>query len=419
MADDLPAIKTEIPGPRSRALARRLARAECPEVTACDETLVFWERGAGANLWDVDGNRYLDLLAGFGAASLGHADPELAEACAQQSRALLHAHGDLYPARIKVELLEALERMLPGDLGSAILSSSGSDAVESALKTALRVTGRAGVVAFEGAYHGLGLGALDTTHRDHFRAPFRERLAGKTSFVPFGDAPAVERALEGGGFGAILFEPIQGRGGIRPAPPGFVPKLRELADRFDTLLIADEVYTGAGRTGSFLACEHEAVEPDLVALGKALGGGFPISACVGRRPVMERWGRSQGEALHTSTHLGNPLGCAAAGVVLSRIERDGLAERAAGLGRELLTRLQRELSSTPAVVDVRGRGLMIGIELDSAERAEQVVRAALQAGLVIVGEGEDGRVLALTPALTIEESALDGAVDRLVELLQG
>ncbi len=416
MPEALPEIRGAVPGPRSRALARRLAAVECPEVTSRDG-LVFWERGAGANVYDVDGNRYVDLLAGFGAACLGHGDAGLARAAAYQSRAILHAMGDVYPASVKVELLEALEAALPSDLGLAILSGSGSDAVESALKTALRVTGRADVLAFEGAYHGLGLGALDTTWREHFRAPFRERLAGRTVFVPYGDADAAADAVAAGDFGAILVEPVQGRGGMRPAPEGFLAALRAMADDTGALLIADEVYTGLGRTGSFLACGHDDVLPDVVTLGKALGGGFPISACVGRRAVMEAWGTSTGEALHTSTHLGNPLGCALAIEVLARIGRDGLVARAGRLGASLLARLQHDLAAAPAVVDVRGRGLMIGIELDTGARADLAIAEALRSGWILLGEGEDGRVLSLTPPLTIDEALLDGAAERLVELL--
>ncbi len=417
MTDLPPEIRTAVPGPRSRELAKRLAAVECPEVTSQAGPLVFWERGSGAILWDVDGNRYVDLLAGFGSACLGHAPPELAAVAAAQSGRLVQAHGDVFPARPKVELLEALERILPGDLGSAILSGSGSEAVESALKTALVVTGRPGVVAFEGAYHGLGLGALDATWREEFRAPFRERLPGHTVFVPFGDADAVRRALAPGGFGAILIEPIQGRGGVRITPPGFLAALRELADEFDVLLIADEVYTGFGRTGTWLACEHDDVLPDVVALGKALGGGFPISACAGRREVMARWGASNGEALHTSTHLGNPLGCALALRVLEQLERRALPQRACELGAQLVARLEGGLAGRPGVVEVRGRGLMIGIELDSGARAARVVDQALLSGWILLGEGADGRVLSLTPPLGIGQDVLDGAADRLVELL--
>jgi 4-aminobutyrate aminotransferase-like enzyme len=191
--------------------------------------------------------------------------------------------------------------------------------------------------------------------------------------------------------------------------------LRALADEFSVLLIADEVYTGLGRTGRWLACEHDDVLPDVVALGKALGGGFPISACAGRREVMEAWGPSSGEALHTQTHLGNPLGCALALCVLQHIEADGLVERSAALGERLVDRLGSDLG--PDVVEVRGRGLMLGIELRSPERAFEVGDAALERGWILLGEGADGRVLALTPPLNIDERVLDGAADVLVELL--
>ena len=417
MPEQLPAIRTSLPGPRSLELARRLSRVECPEITRADRPPIFWERGAGANVYDVDGNRFVDLLAGFGTASLGHAHPELQQVAARQAGELVQALGDVHPARVKVELLEALERVLPGDLGYAILSSSGADAVESALKSAMRATGRAGVIAFEGAYHGLSLGALDATHRALFREPFRERLPLRTVFVPFGDAGAVKSALASGDVGAILVEPIQGRGGVRVAPPGFLAELRALADAHEALLIADEVYTGLGRSGSWLACQWDDVLPDLVALGKGLGGGYPISACAGRPEVMERWGANTGEALHTSTHLGNPLGCAIALRVIERMEGDSLPERAAAVGDRLRARLETALAGCRDVVEVRGRGLMIGIELASGASAGRAIDAALAAGWILIGEGEDGRVLSLTPPLTISEALLDGAAEVLVELL--
>ncbi len=415
--DELPEIRTEVPGPRSRALAERLARVECPEVTCLTQPLIFWERASGSNVIDVDGNRYVDLLAGFGVACLGYAHPELARVAAAQAATLPHAMGDVYPARLKVELLEALARVLPDDLGAAILSSSGSDAVESALKTALVVTGRPGIVAFEGAYHGLGLGALDATHRDHFRAPFAARLPRNTRFVPYGDAGAVREVIQREAIGAILVEPIQGRGGIRVPPRGFLRELRSIADEAGALLIADEVYTGWGRVGAWLACQADQVVPDLVALGKALGGGFPISACAGRAEIMHKWGPSTGEAVHTSTHLGNPLGCAMALQVLELLEREHLLERARRLGAHLLQRLEREVRPCPGVRDVRGRGLLAGIELDTPERAARVVREALGSGWILLAEGADARVLSLTPPLTIPEPLLDAALDRLVELL--
>jgi 4-aminobutyrate aminotransferase/(S)-3-amino-2-methylpropionate transaminase len=416
---ELPRIVAAVPGPRARALAQRLARVENPEVTCLAEPPpIFWSRGAGVNVVDADGNRYVDLLAGFGAAVLGYAHPELGAALAAQGAELQHAMGDVYPSVRKVELLEALVRVLPGGLGSAILSGSGSDAVESALKTALVATGRPSVVAFEGAYHGLGLGALDATHRADFRAPFEKRLAGRTRFVPYGDADAVREAAREIDAGAILFEPIQGRGGLVFPPAGFVASLREIADETGALLIADEVYTGMGRTGRWLACEHEGVVPDVVALGKALGGGLPLSACVGRPEVMRRWPASRGEALHTSTHLGNPVLCAAGLAVLRVLERDSLVKSAEEVGARWLARLRGLLARSPHVREVRGRGLLLAVELDDAVFARAAVTRLLQIGWITLGEGPEGRTLALTPPLVIAEALLDAAAERIAEVLE-
>ncbi len=418
IGQELPRIVTAVPGPRSRALAQRLAAVENPEVTCLAEPPpIFWSRGAGVNVLDADGNRYVDLLAGFGAAVLGYAHPELTAALVAQAGELQHAMGDVYPAERKLELLEALVRVLPGGLGGVILSGSGSDAVESALKTALIATGRPGVVAFEGAYHGLGLGALDATHRDDFRAPFRARLAEKTRFVPWGDADAARRAVRACDAGAILFEPIQGRGGLVFPPAGFVSALREVADETGALLIADEVYTGMGRTGRWLACEHEGVVPDVVALGKGLGGGLPLSACAGRPEVMRAWPASRGEALHTSTHLGNPLVCAAGLAVLRVLETESLLKRADEIGARWLGVLRTRLARSAHVREVRGRGLLLAVELDDAAFARTAVTRLLRAGWITLGEGPDGRTLALTPPLVIAESLLDEAAERISEAL--
>jgi 4-aminobutyrate aminotransferase/(S)-3-amino-2-methylpropionate transaminase len=419
MSDQLPELRTRVPGPASRAAADRLALAECPEVTSLSPVPVFWERGAGANVYDVDGNRLVDLSGGFGAAVLGYAHPALAQAVSAQAAALQHALGDVCPARVKLELLEALARVLPGDLGGAILSSSGSDAVESALKTALIATGRPGVLAFEGAYHGLSLGALDATHDARFRAPFAERLAGRTRFVRYGDAAAARAALRSDAqIGAILVEPVQGRGGLVIPPAGFLAQLRALADEHGALLIADEVYTGMGRTGRWLACQWEGVLPDVVCLGKALGGGLPISACAGRERVMRAWPAARGEALHTSTHLGNPLGCAAALAVVRALEGERLLERAQELGAHWLAELRAELAGCAGVRDVRGRGLLIGIELDGPERAERTLRRLLEEGWIALAEGPRADVLALSPPLTIARALLEAATRALGKALR-
>jgi 4-aminobutyrate aminotransferase-like enzyme len=414
----LPAeLRTEVPGPRSRALALRLADVESRNVTClAPEPPIFWERAAASNVWDVDGNRFVDLGAGFGVAAAGHAHPRIVDAIARQSARLLHAMGDVHPAAVKVELLEALARRFPGGgPARAVLGSSGSDAVETALKTALLATGRPGIVAFEGAYHGLSFGALDVTWRPMFRDPFRARLSNATVFARWPDAGDVLRAAQTcpAPIGAVIVEPIQGRGGERIPPHGFLRALRRLCDAQGWLLIADEVYTGLGRTGRWFACEHEDVVPDLLCVGKALASGMPISACVGRAAIMDAWPASEGEALHTQTFLGHPPACAAALASLAVIEEEALVDRARASGEIALARLRERLSGRGGVVDVRGVGLLLGIELESTALALAAWQEALRRGVICLPSGDDGRVLSVTPPLSIEPDILCQALDVL------
>jgi 4-aminobutyrate aminotransferase/(S)-3-amino-2-methylpropionate transaminase len=412
---------TDVPGPRSRELATRLARVESRDVTClAPDPPIFWERAAGSNVWDVDGNRYVDLGAGFGVANVGHAHLRVVDAIAAQSARLLHAMGDVHPAAVKVELLERLAALFPGrGPARATLGSSGSDAVEIALETALLATGRAGVVAFEGAYHGLSLGALDATARSEFREPFAARLPGATVFARFGDAADVSRAARGARvpIGAVLVEPIQGRGGERIPPDGFLAALRALCDREGWLLIADEVYTGFGRTGRWFACDHEGVVPDLLCVAKGLAGGMPISACIGRAEVMDAWPASRGEALHTQTFLGHPPGCAAALASIAVLEEEKLVARSAELGAIALERLRARLAGRAGVAEVRGRGLLLAVECESGDVALRACGRALRSGVIAIPSGEHGEVIALTPPLTIERELLELALDLLADAL--
>ncbi len=416
-----PELVTPVPGPRSLALAERLSQVECRGVTGSAPTPpLFWERAAGANVWDVDGNRFVDLTAGFGVANAGHAHPRVSDAVAEQSERLLHAMGDVHPAAVKVELLEALARRFPGGgPARALLGSSGSDAVEAALKTALLATGRAGCVAFEGAYHGLSLGALDATWRPFFRDPFRARLPGATVFARYGDAADAARAARDcrEPVGAVLVEPVQGRGGDRIPPPGFLSGLRALCDREGWLLILDEAYTGFGRTGRLFACEHEGVVPDLLCVAKGLSSGMPLSACIGRAELMDAWPPSGGEALHTQTFLGHPPGCAAALASLAVLGEERLVERAAELGALALARLAGRLRAHSGVLDVRGRGLLLAVECDTAERAAGACARALKRGVLLLTSGDDGRVLSCTPPLSIGREILELALDVVAESL--
>jgi len=416
-----PALVTAVPGPRSRELARRLRAVESRNVTCLEpEPPIFWARAAGANVWDVDGNRFLDLGGAFAVANVGHAHPRVVRAVAEQAERLLHGMGDVHPPEVKVELLEALAARFPGGgPARAVLGSSGADAVEAALKTAQLATGRAGVLAFEGAYHGLSYGALDVTWRAEFRAPFAARLPGRTWFARFGDAEDTRRVAGGAPeeIGAILVEPIQGRGGVRIPPPGFLAALRGLCDERGWLLIADEIFTGFGRTGRMFACERDAVVPDLLCVGKGLASGMPLSACLGRAEVMDAWPVSHGEALHTQTFLGHPPSCAAGVAALAVLDDENLVARAARNGAEALAFLEERAAGRPGVKDVRGAGLMLGIECDTPERAARAVQGALQRGVLLLPSGDDGRVLSVTPPLCIERDALRAGLEELLSCL--
>jgi 4-aminobutyrate aminotransferase-like enzyme len=394
---------------------------------------IFWDEARGGAVRDVDGNDFVDLTAGFGVAAAGHAPPEVAAAIADQARRLPHALGDVHPAEVKVRLLERLAALAPGSLSVAILGSAGAEAVEAALKTAHLATGRPGVVAFEGSYHGLTAGALSVTHRAEFRAPFQARLHAGVRFAPYPDAApgnvaaaleAVARLMEEVDAGAVIVEPVQGRGGLRVPGPGFLQGLRALCDGRRTVLVFDEIYTGFGRTGRWFACQHDGVTPDLMTVGKALTGSLPLSAVLGTPALMAAWPPSTGEAIHTSTFLGNPVACAAALAQLELIERAGLVERAAALGETIGARIASWVERGGAAVERRGLGLLSGVRLaDPAPAAEplavRLAHAALHRGVLVLPEGPAADVLAVTPPAVITDAQLAAALDVMEELLEG
>lgn len=401
-ADLLPLLKTKIPGPKSRALARQLRRYESRNVTfVSDNWPIFWERAAGANVWDVDGNRYIDLSAGFGVAGVGHSNPRVVSALKAQAGKLIHAMGDVHPNQLKIELARELVALTFGRWSKSearvLLANSGAEAVEAALKTAAVHTKRPGVIAFEGAYHGLTYGALDATWHSDFRKPFTEQLGHFTAHFPYGLVPEVSDIER---YGAVIVEPIQGRGGIIVPPDDFLPKLRRFCDKHRLVLIFDEVFAGFCRTGRWFACEHWNVVPDIICVGKGMTGGFPMSACIARAEVMDSWPESNGEAIHTSTFLGNPLGCAASLAAISEMKRLKLDVRSRKLGDYLAGRLDK----------LRGKGLMLGLEVSDAPR---LCERLLQRGIIALPEGNDGHVLGLTPPLTITKRQLDFCINAI------
>jgi 4-aminobutyrate aminotransferase-like enzyme len=428
---------------------------------------IVWERARGVHVWDAEGKKYLDLTAAFGVAAAGHANPNVVKAGQKQMAKLLHAMGDVHPHALKAKLARELSHLTferwakinrqsaigNRQSGKVIFSNSGFEAVESALKTAMLATGKRGVIAFEGAYHGLGYGTLNATHREHFRRPFRSQLREFGHFVPF---PILFRSSRRQSahsktknknepihigcyeveqrirwifrrekIGAILVEPIQARGGCNVPPKEFLPLLRKLCDEHGTLLILDEIYTGFGRTGKWFACEHSGVIPDLICLGKALTGGFPLSACVGQADLMDAaWPASTGEAIHTSTFLGHPVGCAMALAQISEIRRLKLCERSAELEKFLLSELSSIGNRQSAIGNsARGLGLMAGLELTlpngkpATEAALNAIKTLLHRGYIFLPEGEHGNVISFTPPLTINKTQLAKAVSALANVL--
>lgn len=419
----LPAMKTAVPGPQSEAMAKRLSRVEGQGVTALSPAPIFWSRAQGSNVWDVDGNQYLDLTAAFGVANTGHAHPHVVEAFHNQAEKLLHGLGDVHPSDIRLALLEELVARYPGGVEArGVLGSSGSDAVETALKTALLASGQPGILAFEGAYHGVSLGTLDLTWREDFSEPFRARLPKQTRFARFGDLSHVEAVAhqakeEGFEIGAVLVEPIQGRGGDRIPPRGFLSGLRSLCDERGWLLIADEIFTGFGRTGALWASDHESVIPDLLCVGKGLASGLPLSACLGRAKVMNAWPRPDPEAIHTQTFLGHPANCAAALASLKILDREEEFERTRALGEAARSQLEERLREAASVKEVRGLGLLLAIEFNTGADAATLTTRALERGLILLQSAEGGDVVSITPPLCISEEALNHAIGILVEIV--
>ncbi len=422
---DLPDVKVRPPGPRSRALTARLSGVESPAFEArrgaraatsgTEQGPIVYASGRGSNVFDVDGNRYVDLTAGFGALVLGYAPNVASEAACAATDELSLALGDVYPSELKVRACEAIASLFPEPGARVMLGLSGADAVTAALKTAALRTGKPRVVAFEGAYHGLSYGPLAACGlSSSFREPFAAQLGVPVTFAayPSSDAEldasldAVRGALRRNDVGAILVEPILGRGGCVVPPASFLPALRTLADEASALLIVDEIWSGMGRCGAILACDLEGVVPDLVCLGKALGGGTPISACIGRGNVMEAWGAHGGSTIHTGTHFGSPPACAAALATIDAVQTLHLAERAAELGAAWTLELAR-------VAPARGRGLMVGVQLGDAAEALATSRALLQRGYIVLTGGARGDVLTLSPALTIAPALLSSFSEAL------
>src|SRR5581483_4965475 len=367
---------------------------------------VVIQRGSGAILWDEQGREYLDCAAGHGVANIGHGRPEIAAALAAQAQRLITCPEIVYND-VRARLLERLAHLTPPGLSHIFLCNSGTEAIEGALKFARLATGRTGIVATLRGFHGRTMGALATTWEPHYREPFAP-LVPDVRHIRYNDLAAAQAAIDEQ-TAAVLIELVQGEGGVHIATEDYVNSLASLCRERRALLIVDEVQTGFGRTGRLFACEHYDLQPDILCLAKALGGGVPVGAiCLGPRVIES--GRIM-KGAHGSTFGGNPLACAAALATLDILERENLAGRAARLGDYALEYL-RGLRS-PLIREVRGKGLLLGIELN--RRAQPYLEALLERGVLALPAGPN--VLRLLPPLVITEQQLERALATVAEVL--
>lgn len=384
------------------------ARLFFPVVARLPVALV---RGEGVRVFDVDGREYLDLTAGWGVTSIGHCHPRLVEALREQAGRLMQTTNIVYTLP-QLELCERLAALTPPEITRSFFLSSGTEAVETALKAAHRMAGRRKFVSTTSSFHGRTLGALQVIgqarHRDHYQALLPEQVV-----IPYDDAAAAEAAIDAD-TAALIVEPIQGEGGVNTPSPGYLARLRALTRERGALLIFDEIQTGVGRTGDMFALEHEGVTPDLLTLGKGLGGGFPVSAVLCTEAVAETMAVGD----HGGTYAGNPLGAVAACATLDVIREEALTAHAAQLGARLRERLDAFADAHPELASgARGRGLLQGLALRDVERALALPARALREAGILVNVTGSG-TLRLFPALNIEEGELLEGVARLLELVR-
>ena len=414
----VPHLLTEIPGPKARA---HIAFDQAFTSPSLPRAYPFVPaRGAGCMIEDIDGNRFLDFNAGIAVNSTGHAHPRVVAAIQRQAELLLHYSASDFFLPIYAELARELDRIAPmRGATRAFITNSGTEAVEAAMKLARSHTGRQAFVSFLGAFHGRSYGAVSLTgSKAKYHAGFAPLVPG-IFHIPYGNAGLDEledrvfkRLVPPSEVAAIFVEPIQGEGGYVVPEPDFLPRLRRICDEYGILLVADEVQSGMGRTGKMWAIEHWDVEPDILLSAKGLGSGLPIGAMIAKNEVM-----SWKPGAHGSTYGGNPIACAAALETIHLVE-EGLMANAAERGEQALAALRPLVRRHDRIVrDVRGRGLMIGVQFDSGTTADAVQWASFQHGLLVLEAGDD--VVRISPALVITAAEIETGVRLFSEAVAG
>ena len=427
-------LVTEVPGPKSRAIVERKERVVADAIDL--HVPVVIDRGAGASFTDLDGNTFLDFSGGLGCLIVGYSHPKVVEAVKRQVERFSHTDFSVIPYEPWVELSERLVTMVGGDR-KVFLANSGAEAVENAVKIARSATGRSAVITFEGGFHGRTLLAMSLTSR---HSPYKKNFgpfAPEIYRVPFPypyRSPDPEKAgrralddlerafvtvVDPTTVAAVIVEPVQGEGGFVVPPPDFLAGLQEICRRQGIVLIADEIQTGFGRTGRFLASEHSGIEPDIVTLAKSLAAGYPLSAVVGRTELMD----APGPSAIGGTYVGNPVACAAAIAVLDVIEEEALVERATHIGKAIEDRWEEVSAETPEIGEIRGLGAMIGVEFvkdpetkePHPELVGKIIQHAVQNGVVSVNCGIYRNVLRHLIPLVISDEELEEGLDVLAD----
>jgi 4-aminobutyrate aminotransferase / (S)-3-amino-2-methylpropionate transaminase / 5-aminovalerate transaminase len=427
-------LVTEVPGPKSRAIVERKARVVADAIDL--HVPVVIDHGMGAAFTDLDGNTFLDFSGGLGCLIVGYSHPKVVEAVKRQAERFSHTDFSVIPYEPWVELSERLVAMVGGDR-KVFLANSGAEAVENAVKIARSATGRPAVITFEGGFHGRTLLAMSLTSR---HSPYKKNFgpfAPEVYRVPFPypyRSPDPEKAgrralddlerafvtvVDPTTVAAVIVEPVQGEGGFVVPPPDFLAGLQEICRRQGIVLIADEIQTGFGRTGRFLASEHSGIEPDIVTLAKSLAAGYPLSAVVGRTELMD----APGPSAIGGTYVGNPVACAAAIAVLDVLEEEALVERATHLGKAIEDRWEEISAETPEIGEIRGLGAMIGVEFvtdpetkePNPELVGKIIQHAVKKGVVSVNCGIYRNVLRHLIPLVITDEELEEGLDVLAD----
>lgn len=363
------------------------------------------ERGEGAKLYDINGREYLDCMGGYGVALVGHRNPRVVAALKAQLDKIITVHTSLYN-KTREEFLESLMKIAPKGLTQVHMGNSGTEAVEAAIKFARKFTGKSGMIAMNGSYHGKSLGSLSVTFNPKYRKAFMP-LVEKVAFSPFGDIASLREKIDSD-TAFVIMEPIQGESGINVAPPGFLQDVRKLCDERGILLIFDEIQAGLGRTGKMWACDHWNTTPDIICLAKGIAGGVPMSATLTRPDILAAM--SKGE--HSSTFGGNPLSCAAGIATIQALTQDGLVDNAAKVGKFFMDGLEKLKEKHSIIREVRGKGMMIGVEMKF--EVKDILMDGIQEGVLLLYSGRN--ILRFLPPLVMTEVEITKVLEILDKL---